>query len=194
MVPRYVEIGTNNQLFVHRTGTNAYYGKYFADYTPGSKPGHLSNYRVINIKKMREYLHNAETTEELKCTSDTLYLPANQFTSTLLERLDVLIDFLDSPKRRSNTKQLPDKETVLNLIDKLDGKGRWLVTNAEISNPYIGMPETGDINSTMYSTTEVGDKYDTSRFEDHSGQKYISTAEYCWNMKILIDYLENSDK
>jgi PelA/Pel-15E family pectate lyase len=193
-VPRYIETGTDKPLFLHRTGSNTYYGKYYTDYKPGNTPGHLNNFRTINLKMMREELRNTENTSRLDCLSDSLNLPITHEGSISISRLDELTNFLDSRRHISNIENNPDRKTVLSIIDKLDSKGRWLVANAEISNPYIGMPENGDINSTLYSATEVGDEYDTSRFEDNSGQVYISTAEYCRNMKILINYLKHSAK
>jgi len=81
-----------------------------------------------------------------------------------------------------------DEQEIIEVIQSLDEKDRWLTKGAMISHPYSG--DGQDQESTdKYATTHVGDKTDTSPYRDSTRQEYISTRLYINNMQLLINYV-----
>ena len=91
---------------------------------------------------------------------------------------------------RDAYKGTASENQVKEAINSIDKENRWLVKHANISNPYIGDGIQQDLTDD-FASTNVGDKTDTSPFQDTSDQEYISTSEYIKNMNILISYIRS---
>jgi hypothetical protein len=84
------------------------------------------------------------------------------------------------------------EDFIKKIVTEQDEKGRWLTRNAFISYPYTGEPESGDDSTNDFTTTMVGDKYDTSTFENTADEKFISTALFIRNIKLLLQFLSQN--
>ena len=51
--PTFVEIGTNEALYVHRTGSNVVNGRYYVDKDPRKTIGHYSAFRRVDTAALR---------------------------------------------------------------------------------------------------------------------------------------------
>ena len=191
LVPKLTELGTNKAMYIHRIGTNVNCGKYYYDYDSKNNLLHYQSIRSINMKMIVEKLKRIESMHEAACMTDTLIIPGLDNSKSSLKIFEAVDDYLSFPNENWNRRE-PNSELVETVLSRLDEEGRWLTTRAFISNPYIGEPECGDPNSKLYSHTWVGDQYDTSPYEDTSDQKYISTNTYMRNVKILMEFLDQS--
>ncbi len=51
--PTFVEIGTNEALYVHRTGSNVTNGRYYVDKDPKKTLAHYSSFRRVDTAALR---------------------------------------------------------------------------------------------------------------------------------------------
>jgi len=183
--PLFVEIGSNEPIFVHRIGANVTYGYYYYDNNHEQVIGHYFDDGRIHIdtdELQREYdrLNNVSSEDLLKDSPIEVGPLAQEGTPQ---------NFHDLNPRSSTT--LPDEAEVREIINALDDHNRWLARNVRLlrtSNPYIGDGQNQELTD-EYATTYVGDQTDTSPYTDTSGQEYISTRTYIQNMNLLINYL-----
>jgi len=188
--PQNVELGTNKPLFVHRQGSNVLNGKYYADYNPKDLIGHYGQRVDIDISELRERYERIKDIPEDTLIKDSPLIPKGAHQTIPQEQ------YLRSLSQINN--EVPEEESLQTVISRLDEKGRWLVTNSMTSNPYIEVCKSEDDiqqnkKTHRYATTYVGDSLDTSPYRDTSDQKYISTRSYIKNMRILLNYIENSN-
>lgn len=55
--PTFIEVGSNRPIYLHRRGSNAFNGHYYADYDWHKPIGHYSSFRHVDIAALRdEYL------------------------------------------------------------------------------------------------------------------------------------------
>jgi PelA/Pel-15E family pectate lyase len=192
-LPKFVEIGTNKPIFTHRVGTNVKCGRYFFDYDSSQTLVHYMSSRLVNMKQVYDEVENARSINVVK-NGNGFSIPGCSAEKSESENFNLIDGFMIIPSDVWNFNNRIDSNFVRMIISRLDENGRWLVPHAFISNPYIGEPECSDPQSKIYSHTRVGDKYDTSPFEDTSDQKYISTGAYIRNVNILLDFLNHSEK
>jgi hypothetical protein len=182
--PLFVDIDTNEPIFVHRKGSNVVHGYYYYDNNAEDPIGHYgaggrSNLDIGSLWQEYERLNNLSPEEATKNspikvgTFNQEGTPQNSY---------------DLNPRSSNA--VPDTDEVREIINSLDNQNRWLVKNVRTSNPYIGDGQNQELTD-EYATTYVGDETDTSPYEDTSEQEYISTGAYIQNMNLLINYLGN---
>jgi hypothetical protein len=180
--PTFVEKGTNKPLYVHRKGSNVKYGRYYVDYNDDKLLGHYGGKGKVWTEQLKQRYNKLlqQTVEEAMTDSP---LKAERFTGEGTPQ-----QFYDL--NRDAFRGKANEQQVKEVIGSLDKENRWLAKHAYISNPY-----TGDgINqepTDEYASTNVGDKTDTSPYQDPSDQLYISTAEYIKNMNLLISYLKS---
>ena len=69
--PTFVEIGTNEPLYVHREGSNVFNGRYFVNKDPKGTIAHYSAFRAIDVAGLRKLYEAARNTppEEVDQTS-----------------------------------------------------------------------------------------------------------------------------
>ena len=51
--PTFVELGTNEPLYVHREGSNVFNGRYYVDKNPKGTIVHYSSFRNIDVAGLR---------------------------------------------------------------------------------------------------------------------------------------------
>jgi PelA/Pel-15E family pectate lyase len=181
--PTFVEMGTDKPVFVHRKGSNVKYGYYYTDCSDKNLLAHYGGKNRINIDKLKsEYQRvlalSADEITKNSPLSETLY----QHEGTPQTYYDL---------SRFSSSLVPDDSKVKEILNALDDKGRWLVTGAKISHPYVGDGQNKDLTDEFVSTN-VGDETDTSCYTDTSDQKYISTSEFIKNMNLLINYINKN--
>ncbi len=174
--PTFVEIGTNKPLYVHREGSNVVNGLYYADQSFENLLKHYGQYRRIRIKALHD---NYEALLKMTVEEATKGSP-------LLEK-----GLVPLPKYFMIADGMPMAEKdVDDVIKELNSRGFWPVPLKITANAYIGDgPATGG-ETTAYATTDVGDKYDTSPYEDKNPKTGITTKSFVDNMAVLINFLE----
>ncbi len=182
--PLFVDIDTNEPIFVHRKGSNVVHGYYYYDNNADDPIGHYGagNRSTLDIGSLwQEYerLNNLSPEEATKNSP----IKVGTFNQEGTPQ-----NYYDLNPRSSSV--VPDTAEVREIINSLDNQNRWLVKNVRTSNPYIGDGQNQELTD-EYATTYVGDETDTSPYEDTSEQEYISTGAYIQNMNLLINYLGN---
>lgn len=187
-VPKFVEVGTNKPLYTHRCGSNAIFGKYYVDYDDRNTLGHYRSIRPLSLDNVRAF-YEAVSSKDIYPVLD-FSVPSVDSLSNLLQKFHAMRKYLTLPSEHWNNRQQVTTERVAEILSSLDTEGRWTTTFAMISNPYRGEPASGDSTTDRYAQTYVGDMYDTSPYENTSSDKYLSTALYGRNIRLLLEYLQ----
>jgi len=168
--PTFVEVGTNDPLYVHREGSNVFNGRYYVDKNPKGTIVHYSSFRNIDVAGLRKQYETARNTppDEVIKTSP-LKLGAGKVP---------LAKYYTSASSGDAAK----------LVADLNAQGFWLAPLGYNSHPYTSdgskAPQPGD-----YSQTYVGDATDTSPYPDPKLMG-ISVDAYIRNMGVLIRALD----
>jgi PelA/Pel-15E family pectate lyase len=186
--PTFVEVGTNQPLYVHRRGSNVVNGEYFVDRDPHKTIGHYNSFRQIDVEKLRrEYgearaLSPADLAKASPLQEGSHEAPAPARTSLPRYFAVGQLDPVGPPDTSSRALR------AARAIANLDPQGRWLTDLTMTSHPYRGngpdRPPPGD-----FSQTQVGDDSDTSPYRGEP-VRGISTSAYIRNMSDLIRYLD----
>ena len=167
--PTFVELGTNQPLYVHREGSNVVNGRYFVDHDPKNTVAHYSSFRRIDIAGLRKTYAEAKALSPAAAIAGSPLAPGGRLVS--LPRF-----FAASAQDASMS--------VASVIGALNEQGYWPAPLGTNSHPYRGpgsaQPVRGD-----FSQTHVGDESDTSPYPDDKITG-ISTAAYIRNMSVLI--------
>lgn len=176
--PTFIEPGTNRALYVHRRGSNVENGRYYVDYDPRNTIGHYSATRSIDTAALKKRYEEARSVDPKKLAQRSPLAPGAElveFPRFFAQRY--------APADDANLER-----AVQESLAALNEEGYWPAPLKETSHPYRG-PAKKQVTPGDYSTTYVGDEYDTSPFPDKSGTMSISTAEYLRNMNVLIKAL-----
>jgi hypothetical protein len=184
--PKFVEIGTNRPLFVHRRGSNVVNGAYYVDYEDGRTLRHYGPKRTLDVARLRPAYEALRAQKVEDVTRNSPLLPGHAANGG--RRGSELAVRRTGADDQDGETGVPTDSEVRQVLAALDGEGRWLTTQAMTSHPYSGdgRPEGGD--DQRYLGTYVGDESDTSPYPDTSGQAYISTFAYIRNMRVLMRY------
>ena len=185
---KFVDPKTGNPFYTHRVGSNVIFGHYYVDNDSTSTVAHYRNFRLIDFKMIKDEYKSTAAEQPESIVKGSPLIPGNNKTKSLIKRYEEIINYLKLPDIYGTNYKL-NKNMIDKIIASLDEKGRWLVTGMQVSNPYIGEPKEGDPDTKEYMTTHVGDRFDTSPYRDRSDQKYISIDVYSFNMRLLINYL-----
>lgn len=173
--PTFVELETNKPLFLHRTGSNVVNGRYFADYNPERTVGHYSSFRSVDVAGLRRRYEQAVANPPEQAMKDS---PLRAGASRIV-----------LPKYMANRGPALGGEGAMTraarVVATLTPEGYWLSPLRSVSNPYKGQPPqepaTGD-----FSTTQVGDAFDTSPYTTREPVNGISVATFVANLGALI--------
>lgn len=189
LVPTFVELQTNKTLYLHRIGSNVKYGKYFFDYNNENLIKHYNSIRIIGFEHVYKKYEQLDKVHPSR-NGDYLSFKPTIKELSIIQKYAHIDSFFSFDYFTSDRKI--DKELLLKIVGEQDEKGRWLTRNAFISHPYSGEPETGDACTLDFCTTMVGDKYDTSAFENTFDQKFISTSLFVRNIKALLQFFSEN--
>ncbi len=182
--PTFVEVGTNQPLFVHRRGSNVVNGEYYVDRNPEKTLGHYSSFRHVDVARLRARLAEAKALPAAELARRSPFAPGGD-----RRELPTYFTVAEGDGGRPGAGPAPSlPERAARLVADLNAEGYWLAPLGYTSHPYKGdgpkTPAPGD-----FSQTHVGDEYDTSPFRDEALMG-ISTGAFIRNMATLIRYLD----
>jgi PelA/Pel-15E family pectate lyase len=178
--PTFVEPGTNRPLYVHRRGSNVVNGHYYADHDPTRPIAHYSQFRAIDLARLRRDHAALAAMPTEEATRGSPLLARQPFPRFfILGGLAAGSDF-GSAARLDPTR----------IVRALNEAGYWPAPLTMTSHPYRG-PGNRRAARGDYGTTQVGDATDTSPYPAPNPATGISTATYIANMARLIRALES---
>ena len=201
--PTFVELGTNDGLYMHRYGSNIHNGAYYADKDYTNTISHYSAGRPIDIAGLES------TYQSLSRMGDTAIadmvarspLKSTGATRTLPRYFSIReVDFPDLfAGATMPTPVVPDSEAQT-LLTELGTKNYWTSPVPEIVNTYRGDGPTTPYTGTAYRSRHVGDVYDTSPYPadnppdiepyvKREKPQFIVTSEWIRRMGRLIAYV-----
>ncbi len=186
--PTFVEIGTNKPIFVHRKGSNVTHGYYYVDYNDKQLLGHYGGKTRVDIDQLRREYETVKNMRVEEATKDSPLIPERFTRNATPQKYYNLTSSVYTASGMTASRNIPSEEQVKNVIDAMDGKGRWFTRRLSISNPYIGDGTKTELTD-KYASTNVGDETDTSQYRDTSDQEYVSTSTYINNMRVLLNYI-----
>jgi hypothetical protein len=186
--PVFVEIGTDEPLFVHRKGSNVIHGFYYVNHRDDLPNAHYGNKSRIDVGRLRQEYEALKALSVEEAVKDSPLIPGRFSVEGKLPQ-----DFYPLKKeqfrsRRGGERRAPGEEAVREVLANMDSENRWMTKHVSISNPYSG-DGTKTEPTDDYAFTHVGDETDTSPYRDESDQEYISTGAYIRSMSTLIDYV-----
>ncbi len=183
--PTFLEVGTNQPLYVHRTGSNVVNGHYFVDKDPKNTIGHYSSFRAIDVAGLRQRYAEAKALAPEVATKDS---PLRKGAG-----LGALPRIVTQPGGFffGGDGDGDSGERVAQLVTGLNQEGYWPTRLRSTSHPYKG-DGPKEIAPGDFSRTQVGDDSDTSPYRDDKPVTGISTAAYVRNMATLIEFLDKA--
>jgi PelA/Pel-15E family pectate lyase len=201
--PTFVELGTNEALYVHRRGSNVSNGSYYCDRLPAPRLSHYSPVRSIDVPTLRRrYAELTRSAAARRSPWDTLLADLGRASSPAraLPRYFARreIELVDLCAAREPALEAVTDDQVQALIDASSPAGAWLAPLDFVSNPYR-RPAPGDaFTADIYASTHVGDRSDTSPYPPsrapagyapETAPLGISVARFIANLTRLIAYV-----
>lgn len=186
--PTFLEVGTNQPLYVHRTGSNVVNGHYYIDHNPENTIAHYSSFRKIDTAALRARYEKLKGTDPATVSANSPLKAKNlvplprYFATRELTTSDLNVRYADE----AGAQPSPDK--VEGLVTGLNREGYWPTLLRATSHPYTGATPPAKPDGD-YSNTRVGDITDTSPYSAEHPVPGISTGMYIENMATLIDWL-----
>jgi PelA/Pel-15E family pectate lyase len=178
--PTFVEPGSNRPLYVHRRGSNVVNGTYYADHDPARPIAHYSQFRPIDLERLRRDHDALSRMPAAAATRGSALLGAQPFPRFFIGSLAAGSDF--SAAARLNPRE---------IVRDLNSEGWWPGPLTMTSNRYRG-PGPRRAAPGDFGTTQVGDESDTSPYPDPRPVTGISTATFIANMARLIGALDRT--
>ncbi|MBX3560872.1 MAG: hypothetical protein KF780_03570 [Sphingomonas sp.] len=181
--PTFVEIGTNRPIYVHRRGSNVVNGAYYADHEPAAPIAHYSQFRPIDLDRLRrDYDALRAMSPEAATRGSPLREDARVPRLFILAGIAAGSDFTGAARL-----------DLAGIVAALNEEGWWPTPLATTSHPSSGPgpaePAPGD-----HRETHVGDASDTSPYPDSEPATGISTATYIASMTRLIAALVDAPR
>ncbi|MDA8522854.1 pectate lyase [Acidovorax sp. NCPPB 4044] len=200
--PTFVELGTNDPLYVHRYGSNIHNGGYYADKNYRDTVSHYSAGRAIDIAGLESTWAKLNAMTDREVADMAARSPLAGGPQRALPRYFSIreVDFPDLFAGASMpTPAVPEKEAQ-QLVDELGDKRYWTSPVPEIVNPYLGDGPAAAYTGTAYRSRHVGDVYDTSPYPADNPPdaapyvkkdkpQFIVTSEWIRRMGRLIAYV-----
>jgi PelA/Pel-15E family pectate lyase len=186
--PLFINPANDKPIYVHRKGSNVIYGYYYTDTSDAKLLSHMQGKRSYNMKFLEDEYAKLSAESPAEVTKGSPLIPG-KFEGTGTPQSFYSLNRETGPGNEDRASET----MVRDIIHSLDGENRWLVKHVNTSNPYIGDGQAKEPTE-EFSSTNVGDKTDTSPFRDMTDQEYISIPAYVRNMHVLISYLESIEK
>jgi hypothetical protein len=209
--PTFVQLGSNDGIYVHRYGSNIHNGAYYFNKDYLNTLSHYSAGRniVINTRGSTEgleekYLRLSSRTDAevaARKAASPLYAKKRRPLPKYFSIVEVdFPDLFDGAVKTTPTDVTePEISTLINELNT--GGNRWLTTLPETVNPFIGDGPSTPYTAPDYMSRHVGDLFDTSPFPyatrpttpDYANlpapPPYIVTREWIRRMGRLIAYI-----
>lgn len=176
--PTFVEVGTQLPLFIHRKGSNAINGRYYADQDPEGTIQHYSSFRRIDVAGLRTRYREALNSQGESLVRESPLRP--DAPRRAMARYVMVTVGREGPA---------DEERAARAVATLAPAGYWPAELRQTSNPFRG-DGPGEVAAGDFGTTAVGDAHDTSPYPAPAPVQGISVAVYVQHMGALIRYLE----
>ncbi|EJE54131.1 Pectic acid lyase, partial [Acidovorax sp. CF316] len=201
--PTFVELGTNDGLYMHRYGSNIHNGAYYADKDYTNTISHYSAGRPIDIAGLESTYQSLSRMGDAAIADMVARSPLKSTgaTRTLPRYFSIReVDFPDLfTGATMPTPVVPDSEAQA-LLAELGTKNYWTSAVPEIVNTYRGNGPTAPYTGTAYRSKHVGDVYDTSPYPadnppeidpyvKREKPQFIVTSEWIRRMGRLIAYV-----
>ena len=183
LAARFIHPETGAPQYVHREGTNVYNGRYVVNDNPEGTIAHYNSFAVINPSQLRKYYEM------------TLALPREELVQNspfLSTELVPLREYYTRPRRYFGEEGVaPSEEQIRKIMEEQTVEGYWLTPLRQTSNPYKTCPDHTPCHSTEFTSTFVGDEYDTSPYTDEDPELCISVRTYIDNLARMIYFLDS---
>jgi hypothetical protein len=185
--PTFILEGSNTPVYIHRRGSNATNGEYYADANPDRVIGHYGSFRNLDTAALRADLAEAQalSPDDIRRTSPLLAQPGARALPKYFTLRDVSVWDMATDGRRL---QPTATGRAAELVSGLNARGYWPTPMTNTSNPWIGEAPAA-VTGGEYQSTNVGDVYDTSPYRTDYPVEVISTAAFVRNMGDLIEAL-----
>ena len=186
----FVEIGTDDPLFVHRRGSNVVHGEYYVDKRNVLPVTHYGAKTSIDIAALRVQYDTLAALSPEEASAGSPLLPGLHAGPSTPQRDVALTSGFIMASGVRGPATAPGEDEVRKVLAALDADGRWLERGPRVSNPYTGAQGSAEPTD-QYASTYVGDASDTSPYREEAGdQKFITTTAYIRNMRLLMAWLE----
>ncbi|WP_194727351.1 pectate lyase [Noviherbaspirillum malthae] len=200
--PTFVELETNDALYVHRYGSNIHNGAYYYNKDITNTPSHYSAGRAVDIAALEKKYNELNSMSSTAVADLVARSPLSVKTTAALPKYFSIreVDFPDLfTGAKMATPTVPETE-VNQLISDLGTKDYWTSPVAEIVNPYRGDGPAAPYTGTAYQSKHVGDIYDTSPYPadnppeivpyvKRDKPQFIVTSEFIRRMGRLIAFV-----
>jgi hypothetical protein len=205
--PTFIQLGTNDAIYVHRYGSNIHNGAYYFNKDLTNTLSHYSAGRTVNIPALEARYNQLASRSDAEIAERKARSPLFATTRRPLPAYFTVNGEVDFPHLFEGAVKgtLPVGEAEVNtLVSELNANGgRWLTPVPEVVNPFIGDgPTTPFTDNTPehYMSRHVGDVFDTSPYPSDNPPVippyvprprplYIVTGEWIRRMGQLISYV-----
>jgi hypothetical protein len=202
--PTFVQLGTNDAIYVHRYGSNIHNGAYYFNKDLLATLSHYSAGRTVNIAALEARYAELSSMSDAAVAEMKARSPLYTRGRRPLPKYFTVSGEVDFPELfEGAVKPTPPvgEAEVVTLVNELNANGgRWLTPLPETVNPFIGDGPTAPYAGTAYMSRHVGDLYDTSPYpwasrpetpeyiNQPAPPNYIVTRDWITRMGKLIAY------
>lgn len=179
---RFIDPETGTPQYVHREGSNVFNGRYFADQNPEGTIAHYNSFTGLNPKQLRK------TYEDVKALPREELAKESPFLNNGLVPLKKYYTRIRT--RWGEPAGAVKWEDVQKMIGALTEEGYWLTPQNQTSNPYKPCTDFTPSTTREYTSTFVGDEFDTSPYTAKEPVMCISVRTYIENMRKMIQFLD----
>jgi len=202
--PTFIQLGTNDAIYVHRYGSNIHNGAYYFNKDLLDTLSHYSAGRTVNITALETRYSQLASRSDAEIAERKARSPLFATTRRRLPEYFTINGEVDFPHLFEGAVKgtLPVGEAeVSTLVSELSANGgRWLTPVPEIVNSFTGDGPITPYTGTAYMSRHVGDVFDTSPYPSDNPPlidpyvsrprpPYIVTGEWIRRMGQLISYI-----
>jgi hypothetical protein len=166
-VATFIELDTNEPLYIHRYGSNIHNGAYFFDKDITNTISHYSSGRSVDTAALQKRLDELNAMTPAQIDAMVAKSPLKASAARALPKyfgVNREVDFPDLFEGAvMKTPVVPESEVQAIVAALVDGN-YWTAPVPEIVNPYRGNGPTAPYTGTAYRSRHVGDVYDTSPY------------------------------
>ena len=202
-VATFIELGTNEPLYIHRYGSNVHNGAYFFNKDITNTISHYSSGRSVDTAALQKRLDELNAMTSAQIDAMVVRSPLKLTTARPLPKYFTAIREVDFPDLFEGavmkTPVVPEAEAKTIISALVEGK-YWTAPVPEIVNPYRGNGPASSYTGTAYRSRHVGDIYDTSPYPadvppeiepyvKRTKPEFITTANFISRMGRLISFV-----
>jgi PelA/Pel-15E family pectate lyase len=202
-VATFIELDTNEPLYIHRYGSNVHNGAYFFDKDITNTVSHYSSGRTVDTAALQKRLDEFNAMTPAQIDAMVAKSPLKLTAARPLPKYFTAIREVDFPDLFEGavmkTPVVPEAEAKTIIGALVEGK-YWTAPVPEIVNPYRGNGPATPYTGTAYRSRHVGDVYDTSPYPadvppdiepyvKRAKPEFITTANFISRMGRLISFV-----